>query len=466
MSVDLTALLLAAQQAEEAPRSAAVAQLQMFEEQNFAGYVTALCGELSNPQKPVEAQQLAGLMLKNSLYAKEEKKNLELASRWLMLPDEIRKTVKVAVCSTLASPVRGGRMVAALCVGKIASIEYPRKLWPDLVDLLQHNILNAPNNDLKQATFEALGYVCEELPDHLFDKSGGILVAIASGLDSNQTDVSVKLAATICLLNSLEFIKKNMESPQDRKLIMQMILSTTVVDNEQIRMASYLCLCQMARLYYIYLEEFILDIFNLTGTAITKESENVALQAIEFWSTIAEMEVEIVSENEEAIRKGRPTTRVMGNFAGRALQGLLPLILECLTRQEEDADEDSWNRAMAAGCCLGLLAQVVKNAIIDGTSPVLPFIEANIQNPNWHFREAAVMAFGSILDGPDENTILELVKKAFPLMLQQIRDPLLPVRDTVAWTLGRICDICPESIDPNLLTTVCYLYIIESDSHF
>ncbi len=30
---------------------------------------------------------------------------------------------------------------------------------------------------------------------------------------------------------------------------------------------------------------------------------------------------------------------------------------------------------------------------------VIPFVTANITNPNWHQREAAVMAFGCILDG-------------------------------------------------------------------
>ena len=67
------------------------------------------------------------------------------------------------VLTTLASPVRVGRATAALVVGKLAAIEIPRHLWPDLVDLLLHNIHNAPNVDLKQATFEALGYVCEEV---------------------------------------------------------------------------------------------------------------------------------------------------------------------------------------------------------------------------------------------------------------------------------------------------------------
>ncbi len=46
---------------------------------------------------------------------------------------------------------------------------------------------------------------------------------------------------------------------------------------------------------------------------------------------------------------------------------------------------------MAAGTCLALFAQCVENDIV---APIVPFVEQNIRNADWHFREAAVMAFG------------------------------------------------------------------------
>lgn len=61
---------------------------------------------------------------------------------------------------------------------------------------------------------------------------------------------------------------------------------------------------------------------------------------------------------------------------------------------------------MASATCLSLLAQCVGNNVIQ---PVVPFIETNIQHENWRNREAAVMAFGSILDGPDPIVLTPLV---------------------------------------------------------
>lgn len=93
---------------------------------------------------------------------------------------------------------------------------------------------------------------------------------------------------------------------------------------------------------------------------------------------------------------------------------------------------------MAAGTCLSLLAQAVADNIVQ---PVIPFIEANIKSTDWHFREAAVMSFGSILDGPDPDVLKPLVLQALPILIEMMRDENVMVKDTTAWTLGRICEL-------------------------
>lgn len=40
---------------------------------------------------------------------------------------------------------------------------------------------------------------------------------------------------------------------------------------------------------------------------------------------------------------------------------------------------------------------------------VLPFIKEHIENPDWRYRDASVMAFGSILEGPELNQLKTLV---------------------------------------------------------
>lgn len=122
-------------------------------------------------------------------------------------------------------------------------------------------------------------------------------------------------------------------------------------------------------------------------------------------------------------------------------------MLLLLTKQEEDADDDEWNVSMAAGTCLALLAGAVQDSIVPA---VIPFIEAHIKAEDWHHREAAVMTFGSILEGPDPSVLTPLVNQALPLLIDMMNDANMHVKDTTAWTLGRICDLLIPCIKPDI----------------
>jgi importin subunit beta-1 len=149
----------------------------------------------------------------------------------------------------------------------------------------------------------------------------------------------------------------------------------------------------------------------------------------------------------QAAEYGELPERESRYFAKVALPEIVPVLVTLLTHQDEDADEDEWNVSMAAGTCMALLASAVQDAIVPA---VIPFIEANIRNTDWHFREAAVMAFGSILDGPDPVVLGPLVNQALPLLIDMMRDAHVNVKDTTAWTLGRVCDLLVGTIKPDV----------------
>lgn len=130
----------------------------------------------------------------------------------------------------------------------------------------------------------------------------------------------------------------------------------------------------------------------LTQSAIQQEPEKVVLQAIEIWSALAEVEKNRLYNIQAAQNRGCQLTINVYGVAAKVLPHLLPMILACLTTQNEDFRDDNWNRAMAAGTCLSLLAQAARDNILQ---PVLRFVEMNINNSNWRFREAAVLAFGT-----------------------------------------------------------------------
>jgi importin subunit beta-1 len=134
------------------------------------------------------------------------------------------------------------------------------------------------------------------------------------------------------------------------------------------------------------------------------------------------------------------------NFARIAASEVVPVLLSLLTKQDEDAPDDEYNLSRAAYQCLQLYAQAVGATII---APVLQFVEENLRSEDWHNRDAAVSAFGAIMDGPDPKVLEPIVKQALPVLIDMLRDDSnVHVKDSTAFALGRITEFCSESIDP------------------
>ena len=129
----------------------------------------------------------------------------------------------------------------------------------------------------------------------------------------------------------------------------------------------------------------------LTTNGMRSSDDNVVLQAIEFWSTVCEEENNIAEEIMDAQDMGVPPDRQSHQFAIRALEQILPDLLNILKKQGEDAEEGDWNPSMAAATCIDLLARNVEDQI---TPAVIKFVEQHIGSADWRHREAAVMAFG------------------------------------------------------------------------
>jgi importin subunit beta-1 len=172
-------------------------------------------------------------------------------------------------------------------------------------------------------------------------------------------------------------------------------------------------------------------------------NEDVALQGIEFWSSVCEEESELQLELEEAMEEGRPPVNASRYYARGALQYLVPILLQRLTEQKDCDDDDEWNPCKAAGVCLMLLSSCVSDDII---IHVMPFINENIRSQNWQFRDAAVMAFGSIVEGSTQEKLKPIVEQSMNMFIQLLQDPNVIVRDTATWTIGRICESVPEAV--------------------
>ncbi len=323
----------------------------------------------------------------------------------------------------------------------------PLGQWGDLINTLLNQVTHAQTALLKQMTLQAIGFVCETLDPHvLSSQSNAILNAVAQGVSKEEeyvlrsnSRIGVRLAAIQALQNSLEFIRENFEREAERNYIMQIVCEATQMENTDIQVSAYECLCKIMSLFYDKMDFYMSKaLYGITIMGMRHESDRVVLQAVEFWSTVCEIEYDILLEQQEASEIHEPCNRVYHQFALKATKDLCPPLLWLLSVKEDEEDEDEWNVSMAAATCLNSLATCVADTIVP---QVLPFIEGNIRQDDWRKRDAAVMAFGSILDGPQPTSLQPLVASALPLLIQLTRDPSIHVRDSAAWTLGRICEL-------------------------
>ncbi|KAL3536556.1 hypothetical protein ACH5RR_005017 [Cinchona calisaya] len=440
MAMEITQFLLAAQSADAKVRTDAENSLTQFREQNLSSFLLSLCVELSNDGKPTESRRLAGIVLKNSLDAKEASRKEQLVQQWVTIDASFKSQIKNLLLSTLGSSVQDASHTAAQVIAKLASIEVPRKEWPELISSLLVNMTQPDRpTSFKQATLETLGYVCEEIShrDLVQDEVNSVLTAVVQGMNATEQNPGVRLAAVRALYNALDFAQTNFENEMERNYIMKVICEAAVAKEVEIRQAAYECLVSIASTYYEVLEPYMQAIFELTSNAVKGDQEAVALQAVEFWSSICDEEIEL---QEYEVPDSGDSSAPHSHFIEKALPTLVPMLLETLLKQDEDQDQDDgiWNLAMAGGTCLGLVARTVGDAVVP---LVMPFVEANILKTEWRSREAATYAFGSILEGPSIEKLSPMVNAGLDFLLNSMNDANSHVKDTTAWTLSRIFEL-------------------------
>uniref|UniRef100_A0A7S2R3W5 Importin N-terminal domain-containing protein n=1 Tax=Rhizochromulina marina TaxID=1034831 RepID=A0A7S2R3W5_9STRA len=439
--MDLSQVLSQAQSADHATRTQAEAFLSNAERDQTAPFSLALVGELANQTQNVHVRQLAGLQLKNIVAAKLEEYTEEKRQRWLGTVDaESKGHIRNTLLQCLLDSEEVVRHTAAQCIGAIASVDIPAGAWPTLVGGILECVTAAEVPETsKQAALEACGYMCETLEEDALnqDDTNKVLTAIVDGIKMGRPEPT-RQAALTALQNSLEFCEKNFESEGERDVIMRIACEATQGEPKT-RQLAFECLARIAALYYRHLAAYIETIYGLCMESISSDSEDVGLMAIEFWSTVADVEVEIQEEERD---------EKLGNYVSAAAKGgLVHRLLETMCKQEEDADADDWNLPNAAAVCLGPIAQTIGDEITELT---MPFITSNIQNPDWRLREAATMAFGQILDGPEQN-MDQMVGGALQILINALGDPHVLVKDTSAWTISRIAELHPAAIPTPLV---------------
>mmetsp|Transcript_8967 Transcript_8967/g.33079 ORF Transcript_8967/g.33079 Transcript_8967/m.33079 type:complete len:850 (-) Transcript_8967:735-3284(-) len=453
--MDLTEFLVNATHPDATIRQNAENGLSQALQHNYPVYLVSLVNELANEAKPQQARQMAGILLKQQFQARSQETKQRLASQWMESNDQLKAQIRSQIITTLSSQERDARRTSALVLSAIANIDLPQNQWTDIVPRLAENVTNGENPFAMEASLMALGYICEETrAPALTAQTDNILNAVAKGMSTNQAEI--RLAATNALFNCLEFTEKNFQNEGERTYIMKLACESCEAPEADTRRVALQCLVKIAYLYYETLPAYVQRIFEITIKCARQDQEPVALQAVEFWTTVAEVESDIQDELDD-LAEGEEPERSCHNFVPTALGPLVELLTELLVKQEEYQSDDDNNISNAAGTCLSYVSHAVGDQIVER---VMPFIYQNIKSQDWHFKEAATLAFSAILDGPKSSQINDLVDKAIPSLLEHVRDPMPLVKDTTIFTLGRIAHFQPVKLIDNHLHSVLEALVV------
>ncbi|KAF3933616.1 hypothetical protein ABW19_dt0208506 [Dactylella cylindrospora] len=432
-------------------RQAAEQRLQSAAQENYPAYLEGLSQQLANEQNSRVVRAAAALVLKNEFSGRDISRLQENQKKWISLDAQVKETIRGLALGTLGSADRQSAFNAAQFVAAIAAIDLPTGQWEALMPALVQNV-NSGNDNLKMASLTTIGYICEfeddNLRESLSQHSNAILTAVVQGARKEEANNDVRHAAMQALSGSLEFVRSNFETEGERNYIMQVVCEATQSDDAKIQQSAFGCLNRIMGLYYdkmrFYMEKAL---FGLTVHGMKAEDEEVAKLAVEFWCTVCEEELTIEEDNTEASINGLDASRPFFNFARVATNEVVPVLLELLTKQDEDATDDEYNISRASYQCLCLYSQTVGGLII---TPVLTFVEMNLRHDNWRMRDAAVSAFGAIMEGPDIKMLDPLVKQALPVLVGMMNDKVVMVKDSAAYALGRICECCGSAIEANV----------------
>uniref|UniRef100_A0A7S1CL41 Importin N-terminal domain-containing protein n=1 Tax=Bicosoecida sp. CB-2014 TaxID=1486930 RepID=A0A7S1CL41_9STRA len=413
--------------------------LKQQETTNPSGFFYALSQILAEPSVDLPLRQMAGIAMKNALRADDAAILQRKKDRWASIDAGTRQSVKDLLLQCLGDEQYDVAHTAGMCIAKVAAVELPEHWWPTLIEQL----LTTPS----AIALQCLGYVCEEIEENdeepvLSEEDiYRILGAIIDGLGDEATN-DVKYRACQALFNSLDLARKNFDDVDQRNALMSAIGASTQCEDERVRVAAYECVARVADLYYEYLEEYMPGLYETTTIAVQTDTPGVVVAAIEFWSTLSQKEQQLMEEDEEQAGNPEHTSDLRG-YIGKALGTLVPMATTAMLKQDEHADaSDTWNIAMAGSTLLSLVAGCVKDDIVP---MVNEFVAAHLDSEDWHSREAAVFAFGSIMSGPSQESIGAAIAGSLPILLSRLTpgdegalDPHPMVRESCAWTLGTI----------------------------
>lgn len=425
-----------------------------------------------------QARAAAAIMLKNdvktSLKAMDETTKSYIKEIIMVGLQDSNKQMRLYAGNVITEVVRQGGIMG----------------WPQILSDLINIISNANGNVSVQAQeggMSALLKICEDhrrALDKEYQGQRPLSFVFPKLLELTTSPIPRVRADAIAAINvfipdKLQVVLSNID------LLMQQLFSIASDSSEDVRKQVCRAFVHVAD---IAPEKMLPHMSGLVDYMVaqqrSKDDEELALDAAEFWLCVAEdermrdhlgpylakivpvlLESMIYSEDdvlrlegeeedynvddrEQDIRpnfasskSGRMTTNANGETVLTNGQNTGPDDDDLSDGEIEDFDdddsfgdpEDAWNLRKCSAAALDVLAGVFHEAVFEAT---LPYLTSNLNHAEWPNRESAVLALGAIADGC-MHVVQPHLPMLTPYLITLLQDPKPVVRKITCWTLGR-----------------------------
>ncbi len=183
----------------------------------------------------------------------------------------------------------------AAAVGIIASIEFPRQEWLDLINIIVNTAQHQQPSIRKTSMVLVINVADEVEAKYLNDEQRYMFIdAIMRNLVYDPANVEVAKMALKGFLNSLKYADKLFATEAERNVIMQKLFEAyEKLKDDQDSMVTLMNIFQdIATKHYDYVQFYLKEFATITGVFAKQGDEEVAPQALEFWSNLAEVEID------------------------------------------------------------------------------------------------------------------------------------------------------------------------------
>lgn len=429
----------------EVQRGVQVQLVSLNEHQQFCCYLVYILSEMKD-MIDATSRSLAGLLLKNNIRAK-----------WNKYPPD----VKFFVRSTCLKSIGDAEPLIRATVGIIVTtivMEENMCDWPDLLDTLA-TVLMQPDELMQEGALGALQKVFEDSADRYECE---FLRPIMPKLLIFYEHHAAKMRALA--MNCVNCILMVNNDPIDFA-IDQFLTSLFARHNDEDEEVQKQLCRSLTLLLDTHMDKMMPHLPNVIEYIIKKtqdQNEAIALEACEFWLSIAENNeicrsmvlphldklIPVLlgsmrySETDPALKANDDDMNVPDReedikprFHKSKSHGLGSLV-ESDEDDDEDDDDDGggdWNIRRCSAASLDVLASIFGKDLLD---KLFPLLKDTLTNENWLVKESGILALGAIAEGCMEGVVPHL-GELIPFMIAMMYDKKPLVRSITCWTLSR-----------------------------